>query len=74
MKYSPMNRTGALVIGSASAGFLLAAWIGWSACPKYIDEQGVLREPFALIPLGYLAAAATLGSAAVLAFACCKRK
>jgi hypothetical protein len=74
MNYRRMIRTGALVIGSASAGFLLAAWIGWSACPKVIDEQGVLREPFALIPLGYLAAAATLGSAAVFALASCKRR
>jgi hypothetical protein len=34
----------------------------------------VLREPFALIPLGYLAAAATLGSAAVFALASCTRR
>lgn len=74
MKYRPIIRTGALVTGSASAGFLLAAWIGRSACPKSIDEQGVLREPFALVPLGYLAAAATLGSAAVFAWASCKRE
>jgi hypothetical protein len=45
--------------GLASAGFgALAAlcFIGFKATPARLDEQGVLHEPFGLIPLGYLCA------------------
>jgi hypothetical protein len=74
MKHQQAIRTGALAISCSSAGFLLAAWIGWSACPTSIDAKGVLQEPFVLIPLGYLAGAAMLGSSAVFVLTSCKRR
>ncbi len=43
--------------GIASAGFgALAAlcFMGFNATPATLDENGVLHEPFGLIPLGYL--------------------
>ncbi len=57
-----MTRT----ICAFAAGFTLAAWIGWEASPSYVEKDGVLREPFALIPLGGAAAMTTAATGAYL--------
>ena len=44
----------------------LAAWIGWEASPSYVDKDGILREPFALVPLGAASGAITVGTGAFL--------
>ena len=38
----------------------LFCMLGFRQIGSYVDEQGVLREPFGLIPLGYLFATAAL--------------
>ena len=69
-----MIRTTALAIGSFATGFTVACWIGWQASPKIVDEQGILREPFALIPLGSLAAVGAVSSFAVYAAIALRRR
>ena len=49
-----------------AAGFTLAAWIGFDVSPSYVDKDGILREPFALVPLGTASAAITLGTGTFL--------
>ncbi len=49
-----------------AAGFTLAAWIGFDVSPSYVDKDGILREPFALIPLGTASAAITAGTGIIL--------
>jgi hypothetical protein len=41
---------GGLLAGLASA----ACFLGFRATPATVDANGVLHEPFGLIPLGYL--------------------
>ena len=53
-------------IGAFAAGFTIAAWIGWEASPRYLDKDGILREPFALVPLGAASTAITVGTGAFL--------
>ena len=43
---------GGLLAGLASAG----CFLGFRATPATVDAQGVLHEPFGLVPLGYLLA------------------
>lgn len=43
---------GGLLAGLASA----ACFLGFRATPATVDAQGVLHEPFGLVPLGYLLA------------------
>jgi hypothetical protein len=49
-----------------AAGFAVAAWIGWEASPSYVDKDGILREPFALIPLGAVSTAIAVGTGTFL--------
>ncbi len=49
-----------------AAGFTLVAWIGFDLSPSYVDKDRILREPFALIPLGAASVAITLGTGAFL--------
>ena len=49
-----------------AAGFTLAAWIGWKASPSDVDKDGILREPFALVPLGAASTAVAVGTGAFL--------
>ena len=44
----------------------LAAWIGWEASPSYVDKDGIMREPFALVPLGAASTAVAVGTGAFL--------
>ncbi len=49
-----------------AAGFTLAAWIGFDVSPSYVDKDGILREPFALIPLGAASALTTAATGSYL--------
>ena len=49
-----------------AAGFTFASWIGWEASSNYVDKFGILREPFALFPLGARSAVITAGTGAYL--------
>ena len=49
-----------------SIGFSLACGVAWQACPSSIDADGILREPFALIPLGALSTLVAVSGGAVL--------
>ena len=49
-----------------AAGFAVAAWIGWEASPSYVDKDGILREPFALVPLGAASTAVAVGTGTFL--------
>ena len=49
-----------------AAGFTVAAWIGWEASPSYVDKDGILREPFALVPLGAAGALTTAATGSYL--------
>ena len=44
--------------------FTLACWIDWEKSPSYVDKNGILHEPFALVSLGATGAltTATTGS------------
>ncbi|MFZ9270947.1 MAG: DUF3955 domain-containing protein [Prochlorococcaceae cyanobacterium] len=46
----------------------LSSAVAYKSIGQRIDERGMLQEPFALIPLGYLTGAAALvtGSAALI--------
>lgn len=47
----------------------LSCAVAYKAIGQHIDNRGILREPFALIPLGYLTGTAALvtGTAAFIA-------
>ena len=48
-----MRRAG--LVGGLLAGLASAAcFLGFNANPATLDAQGVLHEPFGLVPLGYL--------------------
>ena len=48
-----MRRAG--LVGGLLAGLASAAcFLGFRATPATVDANGVLHEPFGLIPLGYL--------------------
>ncbi|SFL26736.1 DUF3955 domain-containing protein [Shimia haliotis] len=50
-------------------GLGLALWAGYAAQGSYVDEDGILQEPFHLLALGWLfvlAGAVTLASALVV--------
>ena len=32
----------------------LVCWLAYGAIGSHVDEQGILREPFGLIPIGWL--------------------
>ena len=49
-----------------AAGFAVAAWIGWEASPSYIGKDGILREAFALVPLGAASTAVAIGTGTFL--------
>ena len=49
-----------------AAGFTLAALIGFNVSPSYVDKDGILREPFALIPLGAASTAVAVGTGTFL--------
>jgi hypothetical protein len=59
------------VIGGIGLAFLLVAaacWIGYRLIGSEIDAEGVLHEPFGLIPLGWLSLFGALIAGAVYAF------
>ena len=49
-----------------ATGFTLAALIGFNVSPSYVDKDGILREPFALIPLGAVSTAIAVGTGTFL--------
>lgn len=57
-----MTRT----ICAFTAGFTLACCIGWGASPKYVNHDGNMHEPVALITLGFLSSLTTVGTGTVL--------
>ena len=56
------------ILVAFSCGFAVACFIGLQACPSFLDGDGILREPFALIPLGALSTLITLSGGGVLVF------
>jgi cell division protein FtsX len=48
-----MRRAG-LVAGLLAGLAASACFLGFRATPATLDAQGVLHEPFGLLPLGYL--------------------
>lgn len=56
------------ILVAFSCGFAVACFIGLISCPLNIDGDGILREPFALIPLGSLSTLITLSGGGVLVF------
>jgi hypothetical protein len=52
-----MSMRRACLVGGLLAGLASAAcFLGFRATPATVDAQGVLHEPFGLVPLGYLLA------------------
>ncbi len=49
MKAKTSALASAMLLGAA-----LACVVAYNSIGSHVDEQGVLREPFALIPIGYL--------------------
>jgi hypothetical protein len=45
-----------------TAGFTFAALIGFNVSPSFVDKDGILREPFALISLGAASTAVAVGT------------
>ena len=54
------------IILAFDAGFTLADLISFEASPSYVDKDGILREPLALVPLGAASRAITVGTGAFL--------
>ncbi|TKT81481.1 DUF3955 domain-containing protein [Aquamicrobium sp. LC103] len=42
------------IVSATLLGFGIACFIALSLIGAYVDDEGILREPFALIPIGYL--------------------
>ena len=56
------------ILVAFSCGFAVGCFIGLQSCTSFIDGDGILREPFALIPLGALSTLITFSGGGVLMF------
>lgn len=45
-----------------AAGFTFTALLGFDISPSDVDEDGFLREPFALVPLGTASTEVAIGT------------
>ncbi|MCP9809682.1 DUF3955 domain-containing protein [Cyanobium sp. HWJ4-Hawea] len=55
MKFRPLALTSLVLFGA-----MVGCWVGFRAIGGQVGRDGSLREPFVLVPLGYLAGAAGL--------------
>ena len=53
------------IAGGGFAVASLACWIGFQSMGTMVDTEGMVREPFALLPLGYFFAMCAVASLAV---------